>query len=140
MGVAAFVVGCAGFGLALVSLGWQVWTWRHQRKFDVRASIVSEYVVVGSGKFEITVVIENQGQTMQPRGMNREGSVHRLFGIGEWRGQNYGRADTSGGPMTCSHLVSHQSRGNARLMSYCNPEGMSFPNLSRWTRVQCSSR
>lgn len=63
MEIAAFVISCIAFIGAVFSIGWNVWTWRHSHRFDVRVRIEHEFVVVGSGKYEITVVVENLGAT-----------------------------------------------------------------------------
>jgi hypothetical protein len=39
------VIGCLAFLLSIASLGWQVATWRHEHRFDVRVWI--EDAVVG---------------------------------------------------------------------------------------------
>jgi hypothetical protein len=61
--VAAFVIGCVALGLSVFSLGWQVFTWLHERRFDVRVRIESELIRVAEGKYPVTVVIENHGAT-----------------------------------------------------------------------------
>jgi hypothetical protein len=63
--IAAFVIGSVALVLSLVSFGWQVFTWRHERRFDVRVRIESELVPVAEGKYPITVVIENHGATVE---------------------------------------------------------------------------
>lgn len=56
MDVAAFVLAC-------LALGWQAWTWLSERRFEVQVRIEPELVEVGSGRYEITVVVENKGAT-----------------------------------------------------------------------------
>jgi hypothetical protein len=63
MEVAAFVIGCVAFVLSVVSLGWQMFVWRHAHKFNVRVRISSELIEPGSGKLDATVMVENLGRT-----------------------------------------------------------------------------
>lgn len=54
-------VDVAAFVLACLALGWQAWTWLSERRFEVQVRIEPELVEVGSGRYEITVVVEKQG-------------------------------------------------------------------------------
>lgn len=51
--------------LSLASLGWQVYTWYQGRRFDVRLRVEHEMIEPGSGKYPITVVVENLGSTIE---------------------------------------------------------------------------
>ena len=57
------MIGCVALLLSAVGLCWQVWSWRADRRFDVTARIESPMVSVGSGKYEINVIVENHGGT-----------------------------------------------------------------------------
>jgi hypothetical protein len=61
--VAGFVIGCVALLVALGGLGWQVYTWRHAHRFDVRASVEPEMIRVGQKSYEVTVVVRNMGST-----------------------------------------------------------------------------
>lgn len=63
MEVAGFVIGCVAFVVALGGLCWQVYTWRHAHRFDVRASVEPEMISVGQKRYEVTVVVRNMGST-----------------------------------------------------------------------------
>lgn len=65
MEVAAFIVGCFAIGLSAVSVGWQIFTWRRERRFAVRASIVHVGAAVGGGRYPIRVVVSNDGGTRE---------------------------------------------------------------------------
>jgi hypothetical protein len=61
--VAAFVIGCVALGLSGLTLGWQVYTWTRDRRFDVRAVIKSDLIPVGEGRYEVAVEVTNHGRT-----------------------------------------------------------------------------
>jgi hypothetical protein len=63
MEVAAFVVGCFAIALSALSIGWQVFTWRRERRFAVRATITFEGASLGGGRYPIRVAASNQGGT-----------------------------------------------------------------------------
>ena len=63
MEVAGFVIGCVALVVALGGLGWQVYTWRHAHRFDVRASVEPEMIPIAEKRYEVTVVIRNMGST-----------------------------------------------------------------------------
>lgn len=65
MEVAAFIVGCFAIGLSAVSVGWQIFTWRRERRFAVRASIVDVGAAIGGGRYPIRVVVSNDGGTRE---------------------------------------------------------------------------
>jgi hypothetical protein len=65
MEIAAFAVGCLAVGLASLSLGWQVFTWRRERRFAVTAVIRSEGVGLGSRRYAARVVVTNEGGTVE---------------------------------------------------------------------------
>ena len=48
--------------IASASLGWQAFTWRRARAFDVRVSIAPN-VAIGPNEYEIVVVATNHGAT-----------------------------------------------------------------------------
>ena len=58
------VIGCLGFVLAVVSLGWQVYTWRNPARFDVRVrcerDMFPEYEQL---EYPMSIVVENRGGT-----------------------------------------------------------------------------
>lgn len=47
----------------MCSIAWQIYTWKHAQRFDVRVRIESTPTVLGGGKYEIVVVVENLGAT-----------------------------------------------------------------------------
>jgi hypothetical protein len=61
--VAALIISCLALLVSIGAVAWPVWTWLQDRRCDVRAHIEQQMVQVASGKFEITVVIENPGGT-----------------------------------------------------------------------------
>lgn len=63
MEVAGFAIGCIALVVALGGLGWQIYTWRHAHRFDVRVSIEPEMIPVGQKRYEVTVVVRNMGST-----------------------------------------------------------------------------
>lgn len=65
MEIAAFAVGCLAVALASLSLGWQVFTWKRERRFAASAVVQSEGAGVGSRRYPIRVVITNRGGTVE---------------------------------------------------------------------------
>jgi uncharacterized protein UPF0547 len=65
MQIAAFAVACFAAGLALLSLAWQVYSWRRERRFAMAVRIRSEGVALGGGRYPVTVVATNEGGTTE---------------------------------------------------------------------------
>jgi hypothetical protein len=65
MGTASFVIGCVAFVLSAFSVAWQVFTWQHERRFDVRVRVGSEMHRLGCGEYIVNVVVENHGETTE---------------------------------------------------------------------------
>jgi hypothetical protein len=65
MQVAAFAVASYAAMLALLSLGWQVYSWKAERRFRVELTIREDPVPIGCGRYPITVVATNAGGTVE---------------------------------------------------------------------------
>jgi hypothetical protein len=63
MQVAAFTIGCVAFLLSIGSLTWQIYSWRQDRRFDVRLEIGFPIVPLGERRYDMTVVVSNRGRT-----------------------------------------------------------------------------
>jgi hypothetical protein len=63
MDVAALVIACIAIGLSALSVSWQIYTWRRERRFDVRVRIVFEGASLGTRRYPIRVVVSNHGGT-----------------------------------------------------------------------------
>jgi hypothetical protein len=63
MQVAAFTIGCVALLLSIGSLTWQVYSWRQDRRFDVRLEIDFPSVPIGGRRYDLTVVVANCGRT-----------------------------------------------------------------------------
>jgi hypothetical protein len=61
--VAGFVIGCVALVIALGGLGWQIYTWRHAHRFDVRIRIDPDLIPLAKKQYEVTVVVQNLGST-----------------------------------------------------------------------------
>jgi hypothetical protein len=61
--VAGLIIGCIALVVALGGLGWQVYTWRHAHRFDVRVRIEPELIPLAEKRYEVTVVVQNLGST-----------------------------------------------------------------------------
>ena len=65
MQIAAFAVGCVAAVLALMSLAWQVYSWRTERRFAVTMTIRDEMAAIGSNRYSIRAVATNEGGTIE---------------------------------------------------------------------------
>jgi hypothetical protein len=65
VGIAAFVIGCIAVGLSLLSLAWQVFIWRRERRFAMDIRIVVQGPGIGSQRYPIQVVATNAGGTTE---------------------------------------------------------------------------
>ena len=63
--VAAFMIGCFAIALSAVSVSWQIFTWKRERRFAVGASIISEGPAFGGGRYPIRVAASNEGGTRE---------------------------------------------------------------------------
>src|SRR5215217_4088968 len=108
MEVAAFVVGCVALLLSLFHAAWQVGTWRHAHGFNVQVPIKPEWVVVASGKYEITVVVENRGATSEAV---QEIARLRRACEGVWGGGDAARSSQPARSKCCRVRASAPARG-----------------------------
>jgi hypothetical protein len=97
MEVAAFAVGCVAILLSGTSLGWQVYTWLRDRRFDIRARVVYDGATVGGRRYPITVVVTNHGGT--------EEAIEQL-----WINVTYDDEDPHTTNFYAPELVRHPSR------------------------------
>jgi hypothetical protein len=65
MQIAAFAVGCLAAVLALMSLAWQVYSWRTERRFSVTMTIRDEKAGFGTNRYSIRTVATNEGGTTE---------------------------------------------------------------------------
>lgn len=65
MEVAALAVGCVAITLSAISVGWQMFTWRRERRFDVRLTVEQDGVGVGGRRYPVRVVATNHGGTTE---------------------------------------------------------------------------
>jgi hypothetical protein len=61
--VAAFVIGCISFVLALIGLAWQIYSWKADRRFNVVAEI--EQWAFSAKHWPLRVVVRNEGKTSE---------------------------------------------------------------------------
>jgi hypothetical protein len=102
--VASFVIACTALALSLIGLGWQIFTWRRGRRFDIRVRIDAPMHAVGSGIYEVVVVIENHGEREEA-----VDSVALLYSEPEQRDGMPGPGDLWAGPG--SSLWDRHARG-----------------------------